>query len=542
MLALRVLILALVMASPHSSVPPPGWCAACTRDFETEQGLICHLNFQLGGLCKRLISGAIKISPPAPEQQSGPNEKALQYRELERRESALHLTTDARLLKLMPGTHVQFWKDELQSKVMPIVRKHLQTELKEKVTCSPDELATIIARCTDIFNGMESSVKEHTLLMSRPDFELVKPRRRVLDSWTVDGAKVEAICWDLPLDATLLRMFKHAPRALRQVLDFQKRMHLRATNGSRPEVVAYVDLCDGKIYREHAALGDEARRNNPTHHHEDPNDPNSELIPTRVVMSVLVYYDGIDPANAIGPAKIVHSMGCFYVAIVDLNKGTRSSAQCILPVTFALDKWVKKYSRKVLVGDPSDVEGYKTCTSLGATLNRMSDVAETPTEWNLTDNGVQHKIRIEVYALALLADFPAAALMGFSKRSVSARRFDRRTMIDQDNDAWASPNSFLEGRNLDLPHQWELRTQEQLQNQEHEYIRLRREDSATAASEYLQACTARPLHCMPTPHDHTACPHRRCVVCPHRRRVARPPRRRIAHPHCRCRRMESRRT
>ena len=89
------------------------------------------------------------------------SEEARTLRLRERQEKALELTTEMRLCKLQPGTHVQGWKDGIEAELMPVVRRHLALELQPLVRCSQELLEAVMLRCTDVFNGLRTS--EHEL-------------------------------------------------------------------------------------------------------------------------------------------------------------------------------------------------------------------------------------------------------------------------------------------------------------------------------------------------------------------------------------------
>ena len=341
--------------------------------------------------------------------------------------------------------------------------------------------------------------------------------------------RISDFCWDLPIDQTLKRWFRDCPRVLADVLAFQERMHRRAMEGpvpTDPEVITLVDFYDGHIYRDHAATGDEARRARPTHYHPelvwvhpedftialrsncgqlltvplvpDPTSHPPQLIPllpwlpSRVVLTLIKYYDDVEPANSLGHARVIHKMGCFYYVLVDLSQGSRQQLQFITPFTMANAKDVTRYGPKVLVGDPTSPD-YNKCTCAAATLRRMSDTSVEPVTWNLPMFGTTLPVRIEVYVGAVAGDHPAQAVLGYGMRSVSARMFDRRTMLDQNDPSWTEPNACLVEEahsewknsvwtNPDLPHRWQLRSQALLAEHRAKYSTILAEEGDPAAA------------------------------------------------------------
>lgn len=467
---------------------------SCGRGFFSVFSLLAHRTASLS--CQLTAQGGGVSEAAAEEPEQPANEDARDSRARQRRSITLDWLTRARVEKLIPATHVQDMKDGLIGSVLPMMRQHLEKELEPHVNCSDAELRLILDRCLGIFNGIETSGREHTALLNRSGMHLVPPVRRLLGTRAKDtiGVNGEAgpsvtindYCYDIPAEQTLKRVLQHCPRALREVLAHASRMHERAHAPQHGEVVTMVDLWDGKIYRDHPVLGDEARRRRPTHT-PDPANPGSLML-TMLVLSLVIYYDDVEPANSLGHARVVHKMGLFYYALVDLSLGTRSKLHFITPFTLCKAKDVTRYGKKVLAGDPTS-QAYSKCTCLAATLKRMSDDAPTPVVWSLPLPDGDRDVRIEVYVLGLAADHPAAASLSYGMRSVSARFPDRRSMLDHTDPDWKKANSFLpkfNGSNSDLTSRWELRTKAELQHQKAQFeAKLKR--SSTEALAYLNS-------------------------------------------------------
>ena len=467
-------------------------CKGCGRDFGSEHALVVH---QRMTVCKRIVRGELIIEEQ-PSSSGGsamlPHDNVLNHRAKERMNEALALTTTMRIEKLVPAVHVQHFKDKLQDGALPLMRHHLRLELGPHITCSEEMLDDILLRCTNIFAGMETAPKERSKLLSMDGMEIITPRRRVLGVRPKDddssGATVTDVCWDLPAHLTLDRLFRRAPRAREQILAFQERMHLRAHQPQEGETICYVDLCDGRVYRDHPILGDEARRMRPTHVLEqDPDDPNkSKLAPVRLALSIVVYYDDVEPANSLGYARVIHKLGCFYMAVVDLGPSMRTNIHFILPFTLCLAKDVGRYGKKVLVGDP-DSPSYAKCTCLGATLkHRLSTSSPDASAFEMVVHGELKTLPVDVSVLAVLADYPASASLGPWPRSTSARFFDRRTWLDGNDPRMVGPSSYCDG-NADLEQCWELRTLEQLRECQVEFDQISRDAGKTAAEEHLRS-------------------------------------------------------
>ena len=116
----------------------------------------------------------------------------------------------------------------------------------------------------------------------------------------------------------------------------------------------------------------------------------------------------------------------------------------------------------------------------------MSDTAATPVYWALPIGSGSElvQVQMQLFALVVAADHPAAAVMGPWARSVSARRFDRRSLVDRDGD-WKQPNSYLDD-NPDLTQLWQLRTSEQLKEHERMYEGFKSNEGLESAAAFLR--------------------------------------------------------
>ena len=196
------------MTQSDNSMAADTPCPGCGNWFVGKLGLSRHQG--LVRRCQPAILPAV-----AAEHEHIPvvatNEAALDFRANERQQATLKLLTNLRLDKLVPGTHVDLAKKALTEDVMPIVRKHLRVELLQHVHLRSDELDAILLRCTRVFAGLETHLCEESALSRMPNYELVGAIRRLLGTRDKEGTLVEDVCWDLPVDKTLKRLFKHAP-------------------------------------------------------------------------------------------------------------------------------------------------------------------------------------------------------------------------------------------------------------------------------------------------------------------------------------------
>ena len=144
-------------------------CEICQNwSGDSQTGLQVHR--KRSGICNQVECGeTVAVAAPLGKPPT-PSPDALMLRAKERQHEVVDVLTNLRVQKLVPGTHVQSVKDALETKVLPVMRRHLQLELQPHVNCSGDELHKIIARCTGLFDGIETSSREHTALLNREGF------------------------------------------------------------------------------------------------------------------------------------------------------------------------------------------------------------------------------------------------------------------------------------------------------------------------------------------------------------------------------------
>ena len=148
---------------------------------ESLAGLRSHRSKSL--LCSQVQCGdTVAVAAPLGEESPTPSADALTLRAKERKHVMVDVLTNLRVEKLMPGTHVQSVKDALASTVLPVMRRHLELELQPHVKCSADELREIVARCLGLFDGIETSSREHTALLNREGFVRRLPRHTSQDT------------------------------------------------------------------------------------------------------------------------------------------------------------------------------------------------------------------------------------------------------------------------------------------------------------------------------------------------------------------------
>jgi len=419
-------------------------------------------------------------SPAFSTSVSSINDWPKLFRQGERQDAALEMTTECRLTMHLPREHVQTIKDKLANHIMPLVRKQLAAQLKPYCSEMPAGLLeSIIAECTDVFEGLRTQGEESAMLHEHLAQFLLQPYKRLLGTrivTTVDAEnfavgperEVKDYCYDVLIEKSIERLLLHVPRALHEVLNRERRMHTRAMEDGKDEddgTTILSDVCDGMMYREHPEVGDQARKDRPTFQ------PGAEY-PDRLLLTIGGYYDDVEPHCPIGHAKWGKMVGCFYATLLDLEPSTRNSLLFIMPHTFAFAKDVTRYGKKVLVGEPSSPDWGKLpedggCTSLGASMDRMNRGIQI----EYIHNAKPHKTTMYGFLHMYSGDQPAEAKMGPWKRSVSARLPCRRTMLDTNDPNWRGPSSYL-NKNADLAQKWTLRTEEQLAAQELEYERL----------------------------------------------------------------------
>jgi hypothetical protein len=158
-----------VLQDPSWEVSPAKrscFCEGCGRTYAS----VIYFNKHLKSSCYCAEIHTGQLAAPQDQQDAPDGQGARQMRDAERCAKGLDLCTHLRIKKLIPGTHVQFMKDELRTSVFPMMQRHLQADLTPKWNGTADELTQILERNLNLFGGIESAAREHSRLLNRPGF------------------------------------------------------------------------------------------------------------------------------------------------------------------------------------------------------------------------------------------------------------------------------------------------------------------------------------------------------------------------------------
>ena len=74
--------------------------------------------------------------------------------------------------------------------------------------------------------------------------------------------------------------------------------------------------------------------------------PGSKARPYKIAISL--YYDGLNPCNALGPWANIHPIGAFYYSITNLDSSIRTAKPYLQLVTIVNDNLLKHYAKDIV--------------------------------------------------------------------------------------------------------------------------------------------------------------------------------------------------
>lgn len=399
-------------------------CSKCLRNFATEKG--CQTHQGMAAACKNACVLTNQFVSPA-ESAFAADTQATEYHA----ELKAHLVDaygDMRYEKLMPGKHVDHVKecfDGVLSRMRDeLVRRLSSYEITDKDGCKVN-LDKAILPILDVHRGIASAHSESTARKERLGNALLEPVKRSL----VDpsGERSCDFVYDVPLDAELERCMLADPNLYSCIKNASDSWASRRNHHPGDhEVLSLGDITDGSVFRDHPRLGDKAPATSKTQ------------------IAVILYYDEVEPVNALGAFVGKHKLGMYYWALVNLPPSQRMSLHHIHLATVCLDSDMAYYGSKQIVSGPPN-ESYLG-SSFGAAMRRLHDGCLLST----LINGRLSSVLFEGWVVCLSADYPAAAALGGFAKSTSAQCFCRecdvsRNHSEQNSRFWITPNSFLAG-------------------------------------------------------------------------------------------------
>jgi hypothetical protein len=76
-----------------------------------------------------------------------------------------------------------------------------------------------------------------------------------------------------------------------------------------------------------------------------------------IKLAFKAYFDEVETTNPLGYARNVHSIGCLYVSLINLQPDTRNRLEYTFPVTLVLNSVFKRYGALNIVGGAAVDDG-----------------------------------------------------------------------------------------------------------------------------------------------------------------------------------------
>jgi len=372
-----------------------------------------------------------------PQVFAAQADQATVYKDSTRQEVGNDLA-DWRFSKYIPSTTV----DSVKAKVRGWLQKAAD-ELVRRLdgrggAMSRDDLRNVVCSVLDLFNGIETEKKEAAALRDRvPMLPIVYRElgRRRLHSVDADGfetgpsREIVDYCYDVPVTCSLARLLQHDPRAWQMVQETMETWSRKIPNKrSRLHHRFIADLPDGAVFEEHPELGIKARAEELAR----GGTPGSTARPYKIAISL--YYDGVNPCNALGPWANIHPIGAFYFSITNLDASIRTARPYLQLVTMVNDNLLKHYAREIVSGDSSKSSSFGA--QMRALHKGVSFDVPSPTHGFET-------AEVKAWCTLVKTDYLAGQKLGPWKESTQAHCYDRASTLDSTAANYAKPTSYV---------------------------------------------------------------------------------------------------
>jgi len=317
-----------------------------------------------------------------------------------------------------------------------------------------------VARTTlDLFDQIRTADQEGKQLRSKLNLLKLEPRflgESTMEIKDAEGVvfrskKVKHFCYDIPMDASACRLMQEDLRAWEMVQQTIQEWSAAPPSRGASRVIA--DIVDGSVFYNHPMLGDDARRARIA----------DGTAGAEVHLAFILYYDDLTVPNGLGNAALKHNYGMFYYALVNLQPSVRMSLKYIQLVTVCYSSDLKRYGASAIIGggpdDPWD------STSCGASCRRL----DRGVGMDLLFGDSYEERTVRGWAIWLAADFPARGKLTPYAESTAAHAFDGKSTYHDQKVGAQFPTSYLVGKNVDLAHFWEERSNEDLARQKQRY-------------------------------------------------------------------------
>ena len=321
-------------------------CPACGQAANGQRGMESHLG--------RYPECAAQAWTPEPVEEDKQAERSRQDQadiyEHSTQEAVGNDLADFRYTKYIPSATINTFKIKVCGWL-----QHAADELVRRLdgrAMVADDLRQVVCSVLNLFAGIETEKKEAAALRARVPLVDVVYRelgRRTVHSMDADGFKIGPgrvivdYCYDVPVKSSLARLLQHDPRAWQMVQDTMDTWsRVRPQKRSRMEQHIIADLPDGAAFEDHPELGITARAEELAR----GGTPGSKARPYKIAISL--YYDGLNPCNALGPWANIHPIGAFYYSITNLDSSIRTAKPYLQLVTIVNDNLLKHYAKDIV--------------------------------------------------------------------------------------------------------------------------------------------------------------------------------------------------
>ena len=394
-------------------------CLACGEMCPNNRAWATHVSMspfcdEAGAQCERVDTE--QVARNALEQRTGESSYSTDMQQ--------HLVGTYATLqydKLVERTCIQdVVKEQL---VEPMVAK-MKDEIFRRLAQTPQEQQTLEQQIGTVFQvhrGIETTALEEGVL--RRTVKPVDPmKRELVDRPDADGkaqgTRRGDFVYDVPVKKELEAMLTKDPSLLAQLKQASDSWAKERPSPGESRTV-YADFCDGDVLQSHPGLGIDA----------DRSDGCARL-------AFILYYDDLEVVNPLGAFHGHHKLGMFYWALVNIDRAVRMSFDNLHLMTVALVSDIDYY------GIEQVVSGLEGDSSFGSAMTALDGGMDLQLAHGATE-------RVRGWCVCLSADYPAAALCCGFKKSVSACVFCRECYVDQEDECYPCPTSFLED-NSDL--------------------------------------------------------------------------------------------
>ena len=420
-------------------------CPCCERTFKSAFGFTQHQQASIE--CRHAVPVAFD---PAAEQAQLTITNLRTTTEATAYESMMRETMISRLGNFLygknptPRSHV----DDV-SKLVGDISLQIKSEVYQRLEqhISEGQLNSLfgVSPTTGdqgIFNvrrGIETAALEESV-RSALHAPVVPTRRALFDP---SGERTDDYVYDIPLDKELQAWARQTPGLMEEIVAADLSWSQAAAAGEEP--TTYSDISDGAVFRKHPMLGCVRAADG------DP-----------LRLAFCLYYDDVEVVNPLGAFTGTHKLALFYWVLLNVDSSHRMALHNIHLATVALEHDLAYYGAKQVVsGPPPEAPpAAQTGTAFGDQMRALDEGYALKLPSSNPDDNFEKFYNLRGWLVCLAADYPAAALLVGTKKSVAAHVYCRECYIDQDHEGYPKPHSFLHPERSQLKQRVILRTPE----------------------------------------------------------------------------------